>query len=86
MDGGDATREVAHGDALEARFADHSRERFLLGETANAFDEVAVGLRRASRQFTEARDDLERVEVVEPVQQRAPGIPRTLGRGNVRRS
>ena len=50
--------------------ADHAGECFLRREAADALDEIVVGLGRAGRERAEARNHLEGMEVVEPVEQR----------------
>ena len=54
----------------EARVADHGGEGFLLGEATDAFDEILIGRAVAGRQFAEARDDLERMEIIDAVENR----------------
>jgi hypothetical protein len=68
--GGNTAGQIAIANALEASVADHVRERLLLGEFADALDEVLIRLRRACRQFTKTGNDFKRVEVIEPVEDR----------------
>ncbi len=67
MHGCDAARHVAIGHALKSGGFDHHGERILLWKFSNALDEILVGLSGAGRQSPEARDNFERVEIIEPI-------------------
>src|SRR5690606_3785526 len=70
MHGGNTTRQIAVLDLLEPRLADHLREAFLIRELADRFHEILVGLGIPCREFAKARNDLERVEIIRPVEHR----------------
>ena len=52
----------------EAGLADHASKAALVGEGADAFDQVAIGFGRAGGQGAEPRDDLEGMKIVQPVE------------------
>src|SRR5690348_17040564 len=58
MDRRNAAGQVAIGHTREAGRADHLGELLLLGEPADALDQVAVGICIAGRELAEARDHL----------------------------
>ena len=70
MHGGDAAREIAVGDARESSITDQAGKALLIRELANAFDKITIGIGSTGGQLTKARDHLERVEVIELIEQR----------------
>ena len=68
MHGGDAARQIAVGDPLEPRETNHLSKSILLGELADAFDQILVGLGCARRQLPQPRNDLEGMKVVQRVE------------------
>src|SRR5262245_53627480 len=68
MNGCNATRQVAKADAAEPGVADHAGKALLIGEGADAFDQIPVGLCRAGGQCPQTRDDLKGMKVVEAIE------------------
>ena len=54
MDGGDPARKIAPAHLLEARLLHHVGEFLLRRETANAFDQISVGVAIAGNDLTQA--------------------------------
>ena len=65
-----AAGEALEGDATEISAADHVGELRGLGKLADRLDEIAIGLGVAGHGAADRRDDVERIEVVEPVKAR----------------
>ena len=57
-------------DARKMRLAHHGGERLRLREAADRFDQIAIGLGIAGDRAAERGNDVERIEVVEPVEAR----------------
>src|SRR5262249_49390371 len=68
VDGGDAPRQVAEAHPPKSCLAKQLRKTALVREFANALNQVAIGFGRPGGERAEARDDLEGMEVIEPVQ------------------
>ncbi len=70
MNCGDPTGQITKADTLEAGRFDQPGKRFLGRKATNAFDEVRVGLRSTGCELAKLRDHIERVEVVDGIQDR----------------
>ena len=73
MQGRHAAGEVAVADAAEAGLLDHPGEGLLVGEAADALDQVLVGLAIARDPFADLRNGLERPGVIGGPQRDARG-------------
>ncbi len=70
VDCGDAAGQIAICDARKSGLANKVGERLLVREATNALNEIAVGIGVAGGQFSEAGNNFERVEIIEPVEDR----------------
>ena len=68
MDRGNAPHQIAERHACEPGSADHGSKALLVWEGADAFDQIAVGLDRPGGQRPQARDHLEGMKVVQPIE------------------
>src|SRR5262245_5925314 len=69
MDRGNPAAQIAVPHPLEARILDQMHEVFLIGEAADALDEIAVGGAVAGDEPAESGYGIEGIGVIEPVEQ-----------------
>src|SRR5262245_32067835 len=69
MDRGNPATQIAVPNPLEARILDQMHEVFLIGEAADALDEIAVGGAVAGDEPAESGYGIKGIGVIEPVEQ-----------------
>src|SRR5215510_6887456 len=69
MDRGNPAAQIAVPHPLEARIFDQMHEVFLIGEAADALDEITVGGAVAGDEPAESGYGIEGIGVIEPVEQ-----------------